>query len=416
MNEVRNVIVGFDFGEKGSQVTYYDRRAGEPISLSVKVGSGEYIFPNCLSKKQGEDVWHFGPEVSYFAEHQEETPVYDLYQICKERQRVEIQGRKYTPGQLLGIFLQKSLGILGLPDPMKSISSMMITTPVLTRVMVENIREAMEQAGFPKDRCFLQDYEESFYCHTLYQRSELWSRSVALFTFDHLQVSYSYLIVDKRENLSVVQIHQGKKVSLPKKLENRDVEFAKFVKNSMGSKVFSSIYIAGEGFDRSWAEEHSIPLLCRHQRHVFHGANLFSKGACFGAKEKVEEKRLKGSLFVGSDMVKTNIGMEMTAAGVQVYYPIIRGGVNWYEALGECEIILDDVKELVFLLTDLEGTKKKKYIMPLKELPERPSKATRLQLHLEFVSRKECVVKVTDLGFGELYPSSGRVWQESIKN
>ena len=32
MNEVRNIIVGFDLGEKVSQLCYYDRREGEPVS------------------------------------------------------------------------------------------------------------------------------------------------------------------------------------------------------------------------------------------------------------------------------------------------------------------------------------------------------------------------------------------------
>ena len=56
MNEVRNIIVGFDFGEKVSQLCYYDRREGEPVSLAMKVGTGQYTFPNCLSKKPGEGV------------------------------------------------------------------------------------------------------------------------------------------------------------------------------------------------------------------------------------------------------------------------------------------------------------------------------------------------------------------------
>ena len=54
MNEVRNILVGFDFGEKVSQLCYYDRREGEPVSLPVKVGTGQYTFPNALSKKPGQ--------------------------------------------------------------------------------------------------------------------------------------------------------------------------------------------------------------------------------------------------------------------------------------------------------------------------------------------------------------------------
>ena len=86
MNEVRNILVGFDFGEKVSQLCYYDRREGEPVSLPVKVGTGQYTFPNALSKKPGEDEWHFGLEVEYFVEQQDEIAVDNLYTLCLEQE------------------------------------------------------------------------------------------------------------------------------------------------------------------------------------------------------------------------------------------------------------------------------------------------------------------------------------------
>ena len=52
MNEVRNILVGFDFGEKVSQLCYYDRREGEPVSIP---------FPMCSArnreKRNGTSAW-----------------------------------------------------------------------------------------------------------------------------------------------------------------------------------------------------------------------------------------------------------------------------------------------------------------------------------------------------------------------
>lgn len=416
MNEVRDVIIGFEFGEKGSQISYYDRKEGEPVSLPVKVGTGEYVFPNELSKKTGEDQWHFGPEVEYFTEQKEEIPVRNLYQICQERETLPVDGKEYTVGELLGIFIKKSLEILGLPDPLKSISSIMVTTPKLSRNMVNNIKDALKYVGFEKSRCFLQDYEESFYVHTLYQKAELWSRNVALFQFDENLVSYSRLLMDKSGRQTQVTVKRGKKIQLSETAEERDMEFYRYVKECLGDHVFSSIFVTGEGFDQSWAKEHSIPLLCRHQRHVFQGNNLFCKGACYGAKEKVEERNLKGYLFTGNDMVRCHIGMDMMISGTPAYHPFIRAGVNWYEAMGECELLLDDARDLTFVVTDMANTQKRRYVMPLPGLPQRPPKATRLHLQLEFLSAKECQIQVTDMGFGEMFPSSGKIWKDVIIN
>ena len=67
MNETRNIIVGLEIGKNQSQICYYDRREKEPISVSVKAGSNQYLFPTRLSKKPGEEVWHYGMEADYFS-------------------------------------------------------------------------------------------------------------------------------------------------------------------------------------------------------------------------------------------------------------------------------------------------------------------------------------------------------------
>lgn len=129
---------------------------------------------------------------------------------------------------------------------------------------------------------------------------------------------------------------------------------------SLENEVYSSIYLVGDGFEREWAEK-SVAELCKHQRRVFYGNNLFSKGACYAAKEKTEERNLKGYLYVGNDLVRENVGMEMTVFGTPAYHPLIVSGVNWYEAMGDCEIILDDTRELEFVVSDMENTKKSAY-------------------------------------------------------
>ena len=58
---------------------------------------------------------------------------------------------------------------------------------------------------------------------------------------------------------------------------------------------------------------------------------------------------------------------------------------------------------------------KKRVVMPLPGLPKRPNKTTRLLLELAYVSPKECRLRVEDLGFGDMFPSSGKVWKEAVE-
>ena len=87
MNETRNIIVGLEIGKNQSQICYYDRREKEPISVSVKAGSNQYLFPTRLSKKPGEEVWHYGMEADYFSRQEGEISITGLLGILEARRK-----------------------------------------------------------------------------------------------------------------------------------------------------------------------------------------------------------------------------------------------------------------------------------------------------------------------------------------
>ena len=98
MNETRNIIAGLEIGKEQSQLCYFDRKEREPISVSVKAGSNQYLFPTLLSKRPGKETWHYGIEAEYFSRQEMELPVTGLLGIWNQDQEVEIDGEKYTPG------------------------------------------------------------------------------------------------------------------------------------------------------------------------------------------------------------------------------------------------------------------------------------------------------------------------------
>lgn len=196
--------------------------------------------------------------------------------------------------------------------------------------------------------------------------------------------------------------------------EERDEDFYKFIKETLGTELYSSIQMNGEGFDQEWAVK-SVKLLCYQKRKVFYGNNLFAAGACGAGAEKCIHRRLKGYRYLGSSLVVKDIGMEMRVMGAPVYYPLLEAGTNWYECKASCELILDNTEELVFVVGTMGETEKKRMGMLLPGIPKRPNKTTRISLKLQYISRKECQITVKDLGFGEMFPSSGKVWEEIVQ-
>lgn len=414
MNEIRDILIGFDFGREVSQISYYDRKASEALSVSVKVGSSIYEFPSCICRRTDREEWCFGSEAQYFARERRAILVDNIYECCEKEKKVLVAGTEYSPGQLTAHFLGKALETLGSVDFVGHVKCLVITVERLTETMVRNLQEACRQLGLSEEQYLLQDYSESFFYYTLSQRPEFWSRNVAWYDFQGDEVCFRKMNAgfSARPILVALSAPQTEKLSEDENI--RDLEFYKFIIQTTGEDIYSSIFITGKGFSQKWAVK-SVPLLCTKKRRVFVGTNMFARGACYTAKEKKEDRKLKAYLYASDALVTVNIGMDMMVMGSPAYHSILSAGKNWYESQAQCELILDDRTKLVFVLSKMQTGEKKKISMDLEGLPARPNKTTRLRLKLVWKSVKDCLVTVEDLGFGDLFPSSGKIWKEIIR-
>ena len=121
-------------------------------------------------------------------------------------------------------------------------------------------------------------------------------RSVAWHAFTPENVSFRKLTLNRSTKPVSVRLEEPVVRALPVNDEERDIEFCKFVQQTLGRDLYSSIQITGRGFSQDWAGQ-SIKILCYQKRKVFYGNNLFAKGACAAGKEKLEDKALKGISF-----------------------------------------------------------------------------------------------------------------------
>ena len=405
MNETKDLIIGIDFGKKYSQICYYDRKAEEPRSVPVKVGSSLCETPTCLCRRTDQDAWCIGLEAEYFAREKGGFLMEDLTGIACSTEPVQAAGDTLMPWEILARFFKGMLKFLGIMDIVKNTKFLTVTVETLDDIQVENLQKACRLLGFADDQFSLLDYEESFYYYVLTQKVETWNRSVGWYSFDQDRVTFRKLVMNS--GTRPVLVHREKP-------EERDEDFFKFIKETLGTDLYSSIQMSGEGFDQEWAAK-SVKLLCFQKRKVFYGNNLFAAGACSSGAEKIISRNLKGYRYMSRSLVQTDVGMDMRVMGAPAYYPLIEAGNNWYDCKASCELILDNTEELVFVVGTMGESEKKRVAMPLPGLPKRPNKTTRLSLELKYISRNECRITVKDLGFGDMFPGSGKVWKETAQ-
>lgn len=414
MNEIRDLIVGIDLGREYSQICYYDRKGEEPRSLSMKIGGSEYEAPTRLCRRPAQKDYCVGLEAEYFAREKGGIMIEDIYGISEKTETVLVEGQDLAPWELLAQFLKGMLKFLGITELVKNIKCVVLTLPQLTPVQVENFQRAFADLGFSDEQYMLQDHGESFYYYVLSQRRETWNRSVAWYVFTPQNVTFRKMTLNGSTKPILVKLEEPVATDLPEEGEQRDDVFYKFVQQTLGKDLYSSIQITGEGFSQDWAVQ-SVKILCYQKRKVFYGNNLFAKGACAAGKEKLEDKALKNYRFLSDSLVMADVGMEMRVMGSPTYYPLIESGNNWYDCKASCELILDNTEELVFIISTFDRPEKRRVGMMLPGIPKRPNKTTRLSLEMQYLSPKECKVTVKDLGFGEMFPSSGNVWTETVE-
>lgn len=414
MNEIRDILIGVDFGKTTAQICYFDRKAEEAVSISMKVGANLYEAPACLCRRTNQKDFCIGLEAEYFAREQGGILIDHLYDLCLTREPVLVGEEEMLPAELLTAFLKGMLKFLGMTDPVKNIKCMSIAVPSLDKNLVTNLQEACGCLGFRKNQYLILDYGESFYYYALCQKQETWNRYVGWYAFDGEQVGFRRLSMNISTKPVLVRLEPEQRTALDTNPEERDLQFYQFVQETLRTDLYSSVLITGNGFDTTWAQK-SVKALCKNHRKVFFGNNLFAKGACAAGRERLEEKKLKNYLYLSESLVTVNVGMDMMIMGSPAYYSLIEAGRNWYECKAEYELILDRTEELVFVVNPMGESRKKRVAMALPGLPVRPNRTTRLRVNLTYTSQKDCEITVQDLGFGDMFPSSGKVWKECVQ-
>ena len=413
------VVVGYDLGNEFSQISFSVSGSGKVETLSQVAGTEDYNIPTALCKRNGVNQWYYGREALRQGEAEQGILVENLLELALDGEPVLIEGESFDPVALLTLFFKRSLGLLAQVSSPDKISAMMITCEVLDARMLDVLRRMMAGARLKTDRIVFQNHMESYYSFMLRQPEELWAHGSVLLRRENGIRAYC-MECNKRTEPKVVFIEERNfslkdEVLLPEEESLRqelpDRELLEISREVCREKMVESVFLIGDGFDQEQMRE-SLRFLCR-KRRVFQGNNLFSKGACMGMQERLDPGPLwKKYAFLGKDKLKANIGMDILRQGEASYYALLDAGVNWYEAGQELDFYLRDGNEITLKIMQLTENSGKLAQMVLEDLPGNVAR-----LHASFYLEEENVltVEVRDLGFGEIRPSSGRVWREKIE-
>lgn len=417
--EHRSIYVGFDLQEECSRISCFNPKTFETESLGVGGDRTKQNIPTLLGYSPSKELF-FGEDALEKLKEGEGILIDKLLEKVIKGDAVSIFDQPVDPVILLERFLKKVLFLLKQYYPTGSIKFLVVTVKDMVPSLVDGIYKALSSLGIEKDRAAVISHTLSYEYYALSQARELWMNDVALFDFDEKGLKYYQLSVGVRNTPHIVKtmikdFSETLSFDMLEEFEEEPLQyvFENIAKNVLHKQVISTIYINGIGFSGTWADKVLLEL-CSGRR-IFKGDNLYSGGACYGARELGGEGKLSNYIFLSDEMIGKEISFSGYYNGKQSEIILVEGPMHWFEVKKNFDVILDEEESISLVITDAMTKQKRKETLYLEGLPKRGNKLTRIEVRLQFVSPAICILTAKDKGFGDFIPSSNRIWEREIK-
>ncbi|MCR5656521.1 MAG: hypothetical protein K6G06_03565 [Butyrivibrio sp.] len=423
----RRFVLGYDLGEEVSQISFLASDSDLPETLSTLAGAELYNIPTVLCKRSEVNQWFYGKDAIAKIESGEGVRVDHLIEIARKGKRVDVDGTGYDPVSLLTLFVKRTLSLLSMEMSMDMVDAIVFTTRIMDTRMIDVLSEVTGALALPVKSIFYQSYEDSLYHYMLYQPDDLTTHAVIACDYSFGTMTVYDMKLNHRTTPVVVTIDKSNEDCLAisaggfpedptekaKVIDRLDERLLDFSKEIMDGRIVSSVFLLGEGFREQWMQK-SLDFLCRTRR-VFQGNNLFSKGASIAAREKINPTdRMDKYVLLDADKLKSNLGLMVKKQGKEVYHALLDAGENWYDVSESIDIILELEAFVEIIITPLTGGERRIHKIELEGLPIRPVRTTRLRMKILMQSANKVIINLEDMGFGELFESSGLNWTEEI--
>ena len=406
--EKNRFYIGIDFSDRSVMVSCYESGQKEPETISMIAGGESYAIPTLLARRIGQEQWYFGEDAKKNAMSGDVICIDGLLHKAIAGDSVAIGSETYSGKDLLAIFISKVMGLTAMMGRRRSFDRLMITVDHLNKEIIDAFYSILPVLGIPADRFALADHKEAFYYYALSQQQSLWQHDVYLFEYDHLSVRYMELRRNTRTRPQTVSINESSRRTLG---EDKDNDFLNLAKSAFEKHIISTVYLVGSGFDGGWMKK-SLNYLCKGRR-AFIGKNLYSKGACYGAAAGDEDTDWP-FLYFGENEMKFNLSLRVMEGGRENSYTLIESGSSWYTAQGSCEVLLGGSPEIDFWKQLPYSRSSEIETLDISDLPIRPDRASRLRIEAKAIANDKVDIYIHDLGFGEFYRSSGKIFHYTM--
>ena len=412
-------VVGFDLNNRFAQISYCRIDQNEPDTLSTVAGEEEFNIPAVILKKKATSQWIIGKAAEEAFQAKEGYIVSDLLSKSLRGENVRMGNEEYKAEDLLLLFIKRALAMLPLMTTPDKIASVVITVRKADSDMVKVLQKLPELLKLEEEKVHFLSYEESFFFYMLYQKGELQNHQIMLCDSSEGFLNVYRMEKNRYVNPPIAGVEQYSYEDFKfgpesESAADMDERFLHIADHLCENRVFSTVYLIGAGFYEDWCDE-SLKFLCKNRR-VFKGNNLFSKGAALAAKEYASPSGYEKNIrFFGRDRVQANVGVILKEGEETKEVSFITAGEHWYEVGKTAEFLLHETDTVPVWIEQISKRNRIGADLKLQGLSVKSGRMTRISLTIKMNSEKSVLFVAKDLGFGELYPSTGLEWTEEFE-
>lgn len=418
MEEERKLLVGIDLGWENTQMTCFDFVSYEPVPIGRKIhGKRVYEIPTALAVNPLKGEWYWIDEE--YAKQEGAICLHHLLADVLREEKITTGRYSIESYQVLKRFIVKLLSLLKEYYPTDMIRKLVITMAERQERLKEYLAEICAELGLPKGCLVIQNHRQSYMYYAVSQPKELWAHNVGLFEMENNMLLYSQIDIDKKTVPYIVGVIQKDLsdgidwAALEKEgASHISYAFLNAANTALHKQLVTTVYVTGTGFEGSWADE-ALKELCVGRR-VFRGQNLFTKGACYAARELAGEGKLEQCLFLDEDMIACNVLLRVYHDASVQDVLLAKAGALWSEVDSSIDVIPDEEEEIRITIQDVLKHETRAHMLSLSGFAGRKNKMTRFTIRIRFADSNTCIVTLKDNGFGEYCPASNRVWERYI--
>lgn len=415
MAEEKHYVVGFDLGKRYAQISY----------VSFEGDEGDvYNIPVCLCKRSGANQWFCGEEAEKYAASGKGMPIRDLFGLIRDGGTVTLEERETDPADLLALFIRNGLSQAGMYAEGVTVRALVLSVNELTPTVLDGLlRAAGLLSGI--EGVYFETRAESLFYYTIHQPKELWSYEVVApdLSDGFLKLYRVGMRQKARPILTTIEESVHREICIPDRfpsiaekdryLAETDERLYTLMESFLEGRIVTGVYLIGQDFEKEWYKK-TLKLLC-HNRRVFQGCNLYSKGACLCGMGKIApDETADAYLYLGKEKLRADIGIVRLDQGKPVKEILLRGGVNWFEAKAQFTFLPGEDGKLPIVLAPLDGGGERITPVVLPEMKGRDRKSLKFTCRLSMKSETELRVEIEDAGMGVFCQSDGRHYEEII--